>query len=88
MVVVRHRADQPGGASAGTFYFHPWEIDPGQPRISLAPLRSKFRHYTNLGVMEAKLKRLLREFRWDRVDAVYGLSEASKLELARAEATE
>jgi polysaccharide deacetylase family protein (PEP-CTERM system associated) len=57
-----------------TFYFHPWEIDPAQPRISTAPLRSKLRHYTNLGVMEAKLKRLLREFRWDRVDAVYGLS--------------
>jgi len=65
-----------------TFYFHPWEIDPGQPRISPAPLRSKLRHYTNLGVMEAKLKRLLREFHWDRVDAVYRLSSSAKAEAA------
>jgi polysaccharide deacetylase family protein (PEP-CTERM system associated) len=65
-----------------TFYFHPWEIDPGQPRISPAPLRSRVRHYTNLGVMEAKLKRLLRQFRWDRVDAVYGLGSPAKAEAA------
>jgi polysaccharide deacetylase family protein (PEP-CTERM system associated) len=65
-----------------TFYFHPWEIDPGQPRISPAPLRSRLRHYTNLGVMEAKLKRLLREFRWDRVDAVYKVSSQAKAEAA------
>ncbi|UEM02737.1 DUF3473 domain-containing protein [Skermanella rosea] len=54
-----------------TFYFHPWEIDPGQPRIGPAPLRSRLRHYTNLSVMEAKLKRLLSDFRWDRIDHVY-----------------
>jgi polysaccharide deacetylase family protein (PEP-CTERM system associated) len=65
-----------------TFYFHPWEIDPGQPRINPAPLRSRLRHYTNLGVMEAKLKRLLRDFRWDRVDEVYELA------LPKAEAAE
>jgi polysaccharide deacetylase family protein (PEP-CTERM system associated) len=65
-----------------TFYFHPWEIDPGQPRITPAPLRSRVRHYTNLGVMEAKLKRLLRQFRWDRVDAVYGLDSPAKAEAA------
>lgn len=65
-----------------TFYFHPWEIDPGQPRISPAPLRSRVRHYTNLGVMEAKLKRLLRQFRWDRVDAVHGLGSAAEAEAA------
>jgi polysaccharide deacetylase family protein (PEP-CTERM system associated) len=65
-----------------TFYFHPWEIDPGQPRITPAPLRSRVRHYTNLGVMEAKLKRLLRQFRWDRVDAVYGLGAPAKAEAA------
>ena len=69
-----------------TLYFHPWEIDPGQPRISPAPLRSRLRHYTNLGVMEAKLKRLLRELRWDRVDAVYGLSSQAGIEAAEAEA--
>jgi polysaccharide deacetylase family protein (PEP-CTERM system associated) len=52
------------------FYFHPWEIDPDQPRVANAPLRSKFRHYTNLDVMEAKLARLVRDFRWGRMDEV------------------
>lgn len=71
-----------------TFYFHPWEIDPGQPRISSAPLRSRVRHYTNLGVMETKLKRLLRQFRWDRVDAVYGLGSPGLSSRGKAEAAE
>jgi polysaccharide deacetylase family protein (PEP-CTERM system associated) len=53
------------------FYFHPWEIDPDQPRVAGAPLKSRLRHYTNLGVMAAKLRRLLGEFRWDRLDRVY-----------------
>jgi polysaccharide deacetylase family protein (PEP-CTERM system associated) len=42
-------------------YFHPWEIDPDQPRIA-APLRSRVRHYTNLGTMEQKIRSLLRDF--------------------------
>jgi polysaccharide deacetylase family protein (PEP-CTERM system associated) len=71
-----------------TFYFHPWEIDPGQPRISPAPLRSRVRHYTNLSVMEAKLKRLLRQFRWDRVDAVYGLGSPDLSSRGKTEAAE
>jgi len=50
------------------FYFHPWEIDPGQPRVEGAPLRSRFRHYTNLSVMADKLERLVGEFRWGRMD--------------------
>ena len=52
------------------FYFHPWEIDPGQPRVEGAPLRSRLRHYTNLGVMEGKLRRLIGRFDWGRADAV------------------
>jgi len=44
-------------------YFHPWEIDPGQPRIR-ASLRSRLRHYTNLTGMEPKIERLLRDFRF------------------------
>lgn len=55
----------------GIFYFHPWEIDPDQPRINGAPLLSRFRHYTNLGRMENKLATLLDDFAWDRVDAVF-----------------
>jgi polysaccharide deacetylase family protein (PEP-CTERM system associated) len=51
-------------------YFHPWEIDPGQPRVPGAPLRSRLRHYTNLSVMAQKLRMLMRDFSWSRMDAV------------------
>lgn len=54
---------------AAMTYFHPWEIDPGQPRIA-APLKSRLRHYTNLAHMEGKLDRLIRDFRWGRMDAM------------------
>ncbi len=50
------------------FYVHPWEIDPDQPRQSQAPLRSRLRHYLNLGRNEARLRRLLRDFAWTRMD--------------------
>jgi hypothetical protein len=53
------------------FYFHPWEIDPQQPRIENAGWRSNFRHYLNLHRMEARLTRLLHDFRWDRMDRVF-----------------
>jgi polysaccharide deacetylase family protein (PEP-CTERM system associated) len=59
------------GGMRGLFYFHPWEVDPGQPRVAQAPLRSRLRHYIGLGTMEAKLGRLLRDFRWGRMDAVF-----------------
>ncbi len=52
------------------FYFHPWEIDPGQPRVAHAPLRSRVRHYSRLSAMEGKLRRLIRRFDWGRVDQV------------------
>lgn len=55
------------------FYFHPWEIDPGQPRIDGAPLKSRLRHYLNLGGMEKKLARLLAEHRWSRIDETLGV---------------
>lgn len=51
-------------------YFHPWEIDPGQPRVANAPIKSKLRHYTKLKAMAPKLKRLMRDFRWGRLDAI------------------
>lgn len=53
------------------FYFHPWEIDPAQPRIENAGWRSTFRHYLNLKRMETRLERLLSDFRWDRMDRVF-----------------
>jgi polysaccharide deacetylase family protein (PEP-CTERM system associated) len=53
------------------FYFHPWEIDPEQPRQENVSAKSRFRHYTNLGRMEGRLKRLLVDFAWDRMDRVF-----------------
>ena len=50
------------------FYFHPWEIDPDQPRVGNAPIRSRLRHYTNLDKMAGKLADLVAEFRWGRMD--------------------
>jgi polysaccharide deacetylase family protein (PEP-CTERM system associated) len=44
------------------FYLHPWEVDPGQPRIAAAGLKSRFRHYQNLSRCEARLRRLLADF--------------------------
>ena len=61
------------------FYFHPWEVDPDQPRVADAPLRSKLRHYTNLQGMAAKLARLMGEFSWGRMD------EVARIEAARAQ---
>lgn len=57
-------------ARPAILYFHPWEIDTAQPRVAGAPLRSRVRHYTNLGVMAPKLSRLMSDFRWGRIDAL------------------
>jgi polysaccharide deacetylase family protein (PEP-CTERM system associated) len=57
-------------------YLHPWELDPGQPRIAGAPLKSRLRHYSRLDAMEAKLGRLVDDFAWDRVDAVVAAGTA------------
>ena len=53
------------------FYFHPWEVDPGQPRVDGISAKARFRHYVNLGRMEARLAALLADFRWGRVDQVF-----------------
>ena len=52
------------------FYFHPWEVDPDQPRVSNASVRSRLRHYTNLSRMTGKLSDLLGDFAWGRMDEV------------------
>lgn len=54
-----------------SFYFHPWEIDPSQPKISEASVKSKFRHYINLARMEKKLSSLLDDFEWSTMEDVY-----------------
>jgi len=58
------------------FYLHPWEVDPDQPRIAGPGLKTRFRHYLNLAKTEPRLMRLLRDFRWGRVDEVFGLRAA------------
>lgn len=56
---------------AAIFYFHPWEIDAGQPRVAGIDLKSRFRHYVNIGRMEHRLERLLEDFRWGRMDQIF-----------------
>lgn len=56
------------------FYFHPWEIDPGQPRFEGVSLKTRFRHYLNLNRTHDRLERLLSDFRWGRMDDVFGLA--------------
>ena len=56
---------------SGVFYFHPWEIDPDQPRQENIGFKTRIRHYLNLSRMEARLARLLADFRWDRMDRVF-----------------
>jgi polysaccharide deacetylase family protein (PEP-CTERM system associated) len=53
------------------FYFHPWELDPEQPRVRGLSAKARFRHYLNLGRTQPRLARLLRDFTWDRVDDVF-----------------
>ena len=64
------------------FYFHPWEIDPQQPRVTAASMRSKLRHYTNLDVMAEKLKQLVMEFEWGRMDVLATREALRATELA------
>lgn len=56
-------------------YFHPWELDPGQPRIQ-AGFKSRFRHYLNLDRMELKIRHLLENFQFATVQQVLGCSAA------------
>jgi polysaccharide deacetylase family protein (PEP-CTERM system associated) len=53
------------------FYFHPWEIDAGQPRIAGINAKTRFRHYLNLHRTEGRLKRLFADFRWGRMDEIF-----------------
>jgi len=53
------------------FYFHPWEIDPDQPRIAGLGWRSRIRHYIHLSRMEPRLDRLLAALPWSRMDDIF-----------------
>jgi polysaccharide deacetylase family protein (PEP-CTERM system associated) len=67
---LMQRTRQATGLPA-VFYFHPWELDPDQPRMQGISARSRFRHYVNLRRFEPRLVRILRELEWDRMDAIY-----------------
>jgi polysaccharide deacetylase family protein (PEP-CTERM system associated) len=55
------------------FYFHPWEIDAGQPRVAGIGFKTRFRHYVNIPAMEGRIRRLCGDFAWDRVDNVFAI---------------
>jgi polysaccharide deacetylase family protein (PEP-CTERM system associated) len=67
------RVNRREGESA-IFYFHPWEVDPDQPRQKDLGVKTRFRHYVNLARMESRLCRLLTTFRWDRMDRVFSIA--------------
>ena len=56
---------------SAVFYFHPWEVDPAQPKQSGISARTRIRHYLNLSRMESRLRRLAQDFRWSRMDRVF-----------------
>jgi polysaccharide deacetylase family protein (PEP-CTERM system associated) len=64
------KVNRDDGQSA-IFYCHPWELDPGQPRPEGVDLKSRFRHYVNLGRTEGRIKALTRDFAWDRMDRIF-----------------
>ena len=80
---VNRREERPA-----VFYFHPWEVDPDQPRVPNAPMRSKLRHYTGLEQMAGKLRDLVHEFRWGRMDMVAHREAAKATELGEDNASE
>jgi polysaccharide deacetylase family protein (PEP-CTERM system associated) len=59
------------------FYFHPWEIDPKQPRISDLRFKARFRHYLNLDRMQPRLKRLLNDFKWASIGATFQIGTSN-----------
>ena len=58
-------------AQSAIFYCHPWEIDEDQPRIEGISLKTRFRHYVNIGRTEQRLAQLLDDFKWGRIDQIF-----------------
>ncbi len=63
---VNQRDQQPA-----IFYFHPWEIDAEQPRVAGISAKARFRHYVNLQYTEGRIRRLLGDFSWGRMDEIF-----------------
>jgi polysaccharide deacetylase family protein (PEP-CTERM system associated) len=61
------------------FYFHPWEIDAEQPRVAGIDAKTRFRHYVNLKRTEGRLRRLIGDFSWGRVDEIFLRATAAAL---------
>jgi len=53
------------------FYFHPWELDVDQPKQKGIKIKTLVRHYLNLNKMESRIRKLLTDFKWDRMDKIY-----------------
>jgi len=66
--IRRHQESEP---YSYMFYFHPWELDPDQPRFADIGAKSRFRHYVNLHKFERRLTEILQSFRWGRMDQVF-----------------
>ncbi|MCK5012754.1 MAG: DUF3473 domain-containing protein [Candidatus Omnitrophica bacterium] len=66
---------------AAIMYFHPWEFDPGQPRVTQASWLSKFRHYNNLDVNLSKFQRLIKDFRFASFKNVFWNKEKGKYDI-------
>ncbi len=59
------------------FYLHPWEFDPEQPRMKGASIKSRFRHYLNLGKTEKRFQLLLSDFEFSRLADVFSTMSMS-----------
>ena len=55
----------------GIFYFHPWELDPDQPRVEGISRKARFRHYVNLDKFEGRMAKMLNTFRWNSLRSVF-----------------
>ena len=53
------------------FYFHPWEIDPEQPKVKGVSFKTRVRHYSNLKIMKSKLEKILQEFNWGAMQEIF-----------------
>jgi len=65
-----------------TFYLHPWEIDPQQPRVA-ANWKSRFRHYNNLHKCEARLRQLLKQFKFSTKRSVISGLELPSVDIGK-----
>jgi polysaccharide deacetylase family protein (PEP-CTERM system associated) len=72
---IRHgiRRVNAGEGRSVMFYFHPWELDPDQPRPPM-PLTHRFRHYVNLDRFQRKIESLLDQVRFAPAREVLGFS--------------